>query len=156
MRSQLVALAGSVWFIAVATIACGNGPSPASIPSATPGAECARETCGPAPGMPAMACPDGSTGGNTGRCIVQAGGGCGWEIRECPSAGAPAPGGECVRGGCSGTLCSEPGNDMVSTCEWKPEYACYQKAECKRQAGGACGWTKTPELDACVANPPKE
>ncbi len=106
--------------------------------------------------MPAVACPDGSSGGNTGRCIVQAGGGCGWEIRECPSAGAPAPGGECVRGGCSGTLCSEPGNDMATTCEWKPEYACYQKAECKRQAGGACGWTKTPELDACLANPPKE
>lgn len=41
--------------------------------------------CGPALGMPSKVCPDGSIGGNTGRCLANADGTCGWEIRECPA-----------------------------------------------------------------------
>lgn len=67
---------------------------------------------------------------------------------------APPAGGACVKSGCSGTVCTEPGNEMVTTCEMKAEYACYQSATCERQTDGACGWTQTPELTACVANPP--
>jgi hypothetical protein len=63
--------------------------------------------------------------------------------------GAAAP---CKKTGCSGIVCAE--EDVVSTCEFKPEYACYQQATCERQPDGACGWTKTAELDACLANPP--
>ena len=60
---------------------------------------------------------------------------------------------KCFVGGCSGQLCtSEPG--MVSTCEYRAEYACYQKATCEIQPSGVCGWTPTPKLDACLANPP--
>jgi hypothetical protein len=43
---------------------------------------------------------------------------------------------------------------MVTTCEFRPEYACYRDATCERQADGTCGWTETPELTACLANPP--
>ncbi len=46
----------------------------------------APNACGPAPGMPAIMCSDGSIGGNTGKCIEQADGSCGWEIRQCPPA----------------------------------------------------------------------
>ena len=63
--------------------------------------------------------------------------------------GSAAP---CKKTGCSGIICAE--EDKVSTCEFKPEYACYQQATCERQADGACGWTKSAELDACLANPP--
>lgn len=64
-----------------------------------------------------------------------------------------AAGGECFAGGCSGQICSDdPG--VISTCEWRAEYACYQTATCERQAGGECGWTQTSELQACLANPP--
>ena len=59
-------------------------------------------------------------------------------------------------GGCSGTLCVEPGEDAITTCEFRPEYACYRSAECARQSDGACGWTQTPELAACLANPPPQ
>ena len=69
------------------------------------------------------------------------------------SGSAPA-GGQCVIGGCSGTFCSEPGNDMMSTCEYKAEYACYKTAACARQPDGKCGWTQNAELTACLANPP--
>jgi hypothetical protein len=63
----------------------------------------------------------------------------------------PSMGG-CIKTGCSGTVCSsEP---VITTCEFKPEYACYKTATCKRQPGGDCGWTQTPELIACLANPP--
>ena len=58
----------------------------------------------------------------------------------------------CKKTGCSGIVCAE--EDMVTTCEFKPEYACYQQATCERQSDGKCGWTKTPELDACLASPP--
>ncbi len=62
-------------------------------------------------------------------------------------------GGECFAGGCSGQICSDdPG--VISTCEWRAEYACYQTATCERQAGGECGWTQTSELQACLASPP--
>jgi peptidoglycan hydrolase-like protein with peptidoglycan-binding domain len=44
---------------------------------------CTTASCGPALGMPAYTCPDGSLGGNTGRCIRQSNGSCGWEIRSC-------------------------------------------------------------------------
>lgn len=58
--------------------------------------------------------------------------------------------GACFVGGCSGQICSEqPG--IISTCEWREEYACYQTATCERQADGACGWTETPELNSCLA-----
>jgi len=64
----------------------------------------------------------------------------------------PGAGGECRPTGCSGIVCSD--EDVITTCEYRPEYACYQSATCARQPDGACGWTQTPELEACLANPP--
>lgn len=66
---------------------------------------------------------------------------------------APASG-ECITTGCSGTICAKPGNDMMTTCEMKPEYQCYQGAECKVQETGECGWTMDDKLTACLASPP--
>jgi hypothetical protein len=66
----------------------------------------------------------------------------------------PPQQGACIKTGCSGTECTEPGKDMMTTCEFKAEYGCYQQATCERQANGACGWTQTAELTACLANPP--
>lgn len=70
------------------------------------------------------------------------------------SGSAPAPAGDCIKTGCSGIVCAEPGNDVMTTCEFKNEYACYQTAACERQADGTCGWTQTDALAACIANPP--
>ena len=47
---------------------------------------CDAEDCGPAPGMPAYTCEDGSVGGFTGRCLRQDDGACAWEIRDCDPA----------------------------------------------------------------------
>src|SRR5687768_1991301 len=49
------------------------------------GAVCPAGACGPALGMPSRVCPDGSVGGSTGRCLSTPTG-CGWEVRECPTA----------------------------------------------------------------------
>lgn len=54
----------------------------------------------------------------------------------------------CKKTGCSGQVCSD--QDVMTTCEYKPEYACYKKAACERQANGDCGFTQTPELVACL------
>ncbi len=62
--------------------------------------------------------------------------------------------GECKPTGCSGIVCSDA--EVITTCEYKPEYACYKTATCTRQEDGACGWTPSAELDACLANPPAE
>jgi hypothetical protein len=57
----------------------------------------------------------------------------------------------CRLGGCSGQLCLGPDSpDRVTTCEVRPEYACYRSAVCEAQASGACGWTETAELEACL------
>ena len=54
----------------------------------------------------------------------------------------------CKKTGCSGQVCSD--EDVVTTCEYRPEYECYKKAKCERQASGECGFTKTPELTSCL------
>ncbi len=54
----------------------------------------------------------------------------------------------CFRTGCSNQVCAD--ENVITTCEWRPEYACYQKARCERQANGKCGFTRTPELIACL------
>ncbi len=63
--------------------------------------------------------------------------------------------GPCFVGGCSGQICSDQ-EGVVSTCIYRPEYACYQgeATACERQTNGACEWTQTEELLACLANPP--
>lgn len=63
----------------------------------------------------------------------------------------PTPVNTCKRGGCSGQICAE--TSVISTCEWRPEYACYQAATCERQTNGTCGFTPTPALAACLASP---
>lgn len=60
------------------------------------------------------------------------------------------PGAPCYKSGCSGQLCTDQ-PDVVTTCEFKEEYACYQTATCERQANGQCGWTETPALRACLS-----
>ncbi len=59
----------------------------------------------------------------------------------------------CMIGGCSSQLCVDTsGGDVVSTCEWRESYACYQTATCEKQSNGQCGWTETNELSACLAD----
>jgi hypothetical protein len=55
----------------------------------------------------------------------------------------------CMKTGCSSQVCSD--HAMITTCEWRPEYACYQKATCERQSDGNCGFTRTRELASCLA-----
>ena len=59
---------------------------------------------------------------------------------------------QCYVGGCSGQICSEQ-QGVISTCELRPEYACYHTATCEAQADGNCGWTQTAELQSCLMNP---
>lgn len=63
-------------------------------------------------------------------------------LKACPAV-------ECKRTGCSGQICSD--RDVGTTCEFRPEYACYQKATCARQADGTCGFTVTAELKECLS-----
>jgi hypothetical protein len=62
-----------------------------------------------------------------------------------PDSGSMKP---CIKTGCSSQICAD--HDVISTCEFRPEYECYQKATCARQSDGNCGFTKTPELTACL------
>jgi|ERR1700754_567811 len=55
----------------------------------------------------------------------------------------------CKKTGCSSQVCSD--EDVITTCEFRPEYACYQKAACERQKNGDCGFTQTPELLRCLS-----
>lgn len=73
----------------------------------------------------------------------------GCEVCACNPPPRPDGGLPCFIGGCSGQLCAD--QPLGSTCEWRTEYACYRTATCERQAGGPCGWTRTPALLACLA-----
>lgn len=54
----------------------------------------------------------------------------------------------CVVTGCSGQVCGD--EQMMTTCEYRAEYACYKTARCERQPTGKCGWTETKELLSCL------
>lgn len=58
----------------------------------------------------------------------------------------------CRPSGCNAHLCTD--KDVMSTCDMKPEYACYKTATCERQPNGQCGWTMTEQLVSCLQNPP--
>ncbi len=70
------------------------------------------------------------------------------------SLAAPA---DCVVSGCSGEVCAE--SSMESICIWRAEFACYETAQCARQADGQCGWTMDAQLSSCLqqhAPPPQD
>jgi len=58
----------------------------------------------------------------------------------------------CYTGGCSGQICGDKSvQDIMTTCEWKEEYACYkEKTTCEVQSDGECGWTDSPEFQMCL------
>jgi len=55
----------------------------------------------------------------------------------------------CFKTGCSSQVCAD--HNVVTTCEYRPEYECYRKAACERQRNGECGFTQTAELTECLA-----
>lgn len=55
----------------------------------------------------------------------------------------------CFVGGCSSHVCSSH-PDIMTTCEWREEYACYREATCEVQPSGECGWTENPALIQCL------
>lgn len=57
---------------------------------------------------------------------------------------------KCKITGCNSNLCVDEYTTVSSTCEYKPEYACYKTAVCERQKTGECGWTLTEELIQCI------
>lgn len=71
--------------------------------------------------------------------------GCGCEVQH---ATVEEP---CKLGGCSSQLCVGPDDEnVITTCEFRPEYACYRTATCEPQSDDACGWTQTQALIACI------
>ncbi len=54
----------------------------------------------------------------------------------------------CMKTGCSGQICAD--EEVITTCEYRTEYACYKNARCERQSNGNCGFTQTPELTSCL------
>lgn len=60
------------------------------------------------------------------------------------------PAGKCVKTGCSGHVCAD--QPMFTTCEFRPEYACYQAAICERGTDGKCGFRQTAELTSCLGS----
>ncbi len=60
---------------------------------------------------------------------------------------------ECLITGCSGQLCAE--EEIITDCQYRPEYECYKKTTWQRQPDGQCGWTPTLEFIECLENTAK-
>jgi hypothetical protein len=56
----------------------------------------------------------------------------------------------CVRAGCSGELCVPFGQQRSTSCVFKPEFACYQQANCEMNTAGQCAFTMTAQVQACL------
>lgn len=74
-------------------------------------------------------------------------------ITESPTTGTYVGAG-CAVGGCSSQVCGEAGEaeSVVTTCEWREDYACYRASRCEKQASGKCGWTETEEFKQCLTD----
>ncbi len=68
---------------------------------------------------------------------------------DAPPQPAPSTGG-CKVTGCSGQICAD--QVVYTTCEWRPQYQCYQEhGRCGRFGpGGTCAWEPTSDLIACL------
>ena len=77
-------------------------------------------------------------------------------VQDVPLINDPIVFNGCAVAGCSSQLCvsRDVAETIVTTCEYRAEYACYQEAHCGPQADGKCGWSDTAELRACLAHPP--
>lgn len=64
----------------------------------------------------------------------------------------------CQIAGCSAHICANAGEDIMTTCEFRDEYACYTAAntQCVKDNEGMCGWEATEELQMCLASPPSQ
>lgn len=54
----------------------------------------------------------------------------------------------CLITGCSAQICA--GEEMVTTCEYREEYACFKKGICERGDNGVCGWREDQTLSQCL------
>jgi len=62
---------------------------------------------------------------------------------------------QCAVAGCSSQLCVEASEaeNIMSTCEWRNEYACYKLSICAKDPKTLkCGWQQTPELKECLSS----
>lgn len=73
-------------------------------------------------------------------------------VEKIPAQEEPIKTSGCAVAGCSGQLCvdADKASDIVTTCEYRPEYACYKEAACEKQTDGQCGWTQTAQLKSCL------
>jgi len=97
--------------------------------------------------------PDGT---QTGYCIFEDGTECEeWAYfrGECAKNGGSTEcttDADCVKGGCSGTICqSKDAEPIFTTCEYLPEYECYKQIKCGC-IDSKCQWGKTAEFDDCL------
>lgn len=124
---------------ACVTDGAANGGGSASL------RECAPGACGPALGMPNVLCPDGSTGGPTGRCLQRPDGRCAWEIRECP----PLARCGAVAGCAEGLVCVDsPGDACTYPTDAGCEGVCVVPVLCGGIAAIPCQGGRT-----CVDDP---
>jgi eight-cysteine-cluster-containing protein len=94
----------------------------------------------------ATPCPLDADGDGMKDCVDP----CPWgAARGFPCVEPPPPASsDCTVSGCSGQVCAD--QPVGTTCEFRPEYACYRNARCARQADGQCGWIPTDELRRCL------
>src|SRR3989344_9368385 len=65
-------------------------------------------------------------------------------------AGSCSTDGDCVKGGCSGTICQSAREEsVITTCEWQEKYQCYQAVSCVC-VNTKCQWSDEPALTSCL------
>lgn len=112
------------FFIVLVASACGGSPTPPVGPGDGQTSPCAAVLC--APDLVCEVQADGSP-----RCVQ------------------PHAGRDCFKTGCSGTVCAD--EPIITTCEFRPEFACYQSAICERDpASGVCRFRPTEQLSSCL------
>ena len=59
----------------------------------------------------------------------------------------------CQVTGCSGHVCANADQEVITTCEWEASYSCYNPANTRciqDEMTGQCGWEENSELKTCI------
>lgn len=70
-----------------------------------------------------------------------------------PDSNDPYVGTGCQIAGCNMEICGEKGQIITTSCQFKPEYACYQSqyARCEKQSNNQCGWSSSGPFRQCLS-----
>lgn len=145
-KANLILIVGLISLIIIlASCETPKRPEPPSLP--IDNGIASQQSCKTDNDCPQPECPGVKSTCHDGSCLFP----------KCLDLPAPecAKDSDCEVGGCSGQVCAKGGKRIITTCEYRPEYACYKFTDCAC-VDNKCKWVEKQEFVRCLNEKSKE